>query len=78
MVRQGEAQRSNGQSQDEIIVEAPKVKAEQAKELLAKIMVSVFDELFKKQIPIEVDAKICENWGENEGVCDVWAAQSRG
>jgi hypothetical protein len=30
-------------------------------------MVSVFDKLFKKQVPIEVDAKICENWGEDEG-----------
>ena len=28
------------------------------------IMVSVFGKLFKKQVPIEVDAKICENWGE--------------
>jgi hypothetical protein len=41
-------------------------------------MVSVFDKLFKKQVAIEVDAKICENWGENEGVCDVCAAQNRG
>jgi hypothetical protein len=36
--------------------------------LVAKIMVSVFEKLFKKQVPIEVDVKICENWGENEGV----------
>ena len=62
---------------DEIIVEAPEAKAEQVKKLLAKIMVSIFDKLFKKQVPIEVDAKICENWGENEGVCDVCAAQIR-
>jgi len=48
---------------DEIIVEAPEAKAEQVKNLLEKIMVSVFDKLFKKQVPIEVDAKICENWG---------------
>jgi len=61
-----------------IIVEASEAKAEQVKMLLAKIMVSVFDKLFKKQVAIEVDAKICENWGENEGVCDVWAAQNRG
>ena len=59
----------------EIIVEAPDAKAEQVKKLLAKIMVSVFEKLFKKQVPIEVDAKICEHWGENEGVCDVCAAQ---
>jgi DNA polymerase I-like protein with 3'-5' exonuclease and polymerase domains len=57
---------------DEIIVEAPEAQAEQVKKLLAKIMVSVFDKLFKKQVPIEVDAKICENWGENEGFCDEW------
>ena len=41
-------------------------------------MVSVFDKLFKKQVLIEVDANICENLGENEGVCDVCAAQIRG
>jgi DNA polymerase-1 len=61
---------------DEIIVEAPEAQAEQVKKLLAKIMVSVFDKLFKKQVPIEVDAKICENWGENEGVCDVCAGSN--
>src|SRR6195256_2082963 len=60
---------------DEIIVEAPEAQAEQVRKLLAKIMVSVFDKLFKKQVRIEVDAKICENWGENEGICDVCAAQ---
>ena len=62
----------------EIIAEAPEAKGEQVKKLLAKIMVSVFETLFKKQVPIEVDAKICENWGENEGVCDIGAAQIRG
>ena len=63
---------------DEIIVEASEAKAEQVKMLLAKIMVSVFDKLFKKQVAIEVDAKICENWGENEGVCGEWLPQIRG
>jgi DNA polymerase I-like protein with 3'-5' exonuclease and polymerase domains len=63
---------------DEIIVEAPEAQAEQVRKLLAKIMVSAFDKLFKKQVLIEVDAKICENLGENEGVCDVCAAQIRG
>jgi DNA polymerase I len=61
--------------QDEIIVETPEVKAEQVKKLLEEIMVSVFDKLFKKQVPIEVDAKICENWGENEVVCDLYGSQ---
>ena len=49
---------------DEIIVEVPEAQAEQVRKLLAKIMVSVFEKLFKKQVPIEVNAKICENWGE--------------
>ena len=49
---------------DEIIVEASEAKAEQVKKLLSKLMVGVFDKLFKKQVPIEVDAKICENWDE--------------
>jgi DNA polymerase I-like protein with 3'-5' exonuclease and polymerase domains len=48
---------------DEIIVEAPEAKAEQVKKLLAKILVSVFEKLFKKQVPIEVDAKICVKLG---------------
>jgi DNA polymerase I len=60
---------------DEIIVETPEAKAEQVKKLLEKIMVSVFDKLFEKQVPIEVDAKICENWGENKGVCDLRGSQ---
>ena len=63
---------------DEIIVEASEAKAEQVKKLLVKIMVSVFDNLFKKQVPIAVETKICNNWGEHEGVCDVCAAQIRG
>jgi DNA polymerase I len=61
---------------DEIIVEAPEAQLEQVKKLLAKIMVSVFGKLFKKQILIEVDAKICGNWGEDEGVCDVCACSN--
>ena len=63
---------------DEIIVEASEAKVEQVKKLLIKIMVSVFDNLFKKQVPIAVETKICNNWDENEGVCDVCAAQIRG
>ena len=60
---------------DEIIVETPEAEAEQVKELLEEIMVSVFDRLFKKQVPIEVDAKICENWGKNEIACDLYGSQ---
>ena len=38
-------------------------------------MVGVFDKLFEKQVPIEVDVKIRGNWGENEGVCDLYGSQ---
>ena len=48
---------------DEIIVEASEAKAEQVKKLLAKIMVSVFDNLFKNQVPIAVETKICNKLG---------------
>ena len=54
---------------DEIIVEAPEAQAERVKKLLAKFMVSVFDKLFKEQVPIKVDTKICENLAENECAC---------
>jgi DNA polymerase I len=43
---------------DEIIVEALEAQAEQVKKLLSKLMVGVFDKLFRKQVPIEVDAKM--------------------
>ena len=49
---------------DEIIVETIEAQGEQVKKLLSKLMVGVFDKLFKKQVAVEVDAKICENWGE--------------
>src|SRR6516165_10551413 len=47
---------------DEIIVETPEANAEQVKKLLEEIMVSVFDKLFQKQVPIEVGIKIRKNW----------------
>jgi DNA polymerase I-like protein with 3'-5' exonuclease and polymerase domains len=57
---------------DEIIVEASEAKAQRVKKILIEIMVSVFDRLFNKQVPIEVNARICKNWGGNEvvyGLC---------
>ena len=56
-------------------METPEVKAEQVKKLLEETMVSVFDKLFRKQVPIEVDAKIRENWGGNAVVCDFYGSQ---
>jgi DNA polymerase I-like protein with 3'-5' exonuclease and polymerase domains len=48
---------------DEIIVEASEAKAERVKKILIKIMVSIFDRLFNKLVPIEVNARIRKNWG---------------
>jgi DNA polymerase I len=60
---------------DEIIVEASETKAEQVKKILIEIMVSVFDRLFNKQVPIEVNARIRKNWDGNKGVCDLCGSQ---
>jgi DNA polymerase I len=60
---------------DEIIVEASEAKAEQVKKILIESMVSVFDRLFNKQVPIEVNARIRKNWGGNVGVCDLCDSQ---
>jgi len=61
---------------DEIIVEASEAKAERVKKILIETMVSAFDRLFNKQVPIEVNAVIRKNWGGNAGVCDLCDSQS--
>ena len=60
---------------DEIIVEASEAKAERVRKILIEIMVSVFDRLFNKLVPIEVNARIRKNWGGNEGVCGLSGSQ---
>ena len=48
---------------DEIIVECGDVQAEQVRDLLVSVMRETMQALFP-QVPIEVEARACANWGE--------------
>jgi DNA polymerase-1 len=48
---------------DELVLEAPEAIAEEIKVLTTKVMVEEMSRLFPG-LPIEVEAKICNNWGE--------------
>ena len=48
---------------DEVLVEAPEAMAEQVRLIVQTTMVEAMAELFP-QVPIEVEAGVCENWGE--------------
>jgi DNA polymerase-1 len=48
---------------DELIVEVPKGKSEEVKQLVEQCMVEKMRELFP-EVPIEVEVKICKTWGE--------------
>ena len=48
---------------DEIIVECDRTQAEAVRELLQSTMREAMGALFP-QVPIEVEAGICSNWGE--------------
>ena len=48
---------------DELIVETPESLAEETKRLVEECMVQAMRELFP-EVPIEVEIRICSNWGE--------------
>jgi DNA polymerase I-like protein with 3'-5' exonuclease and polymerase domains len=48
---------------DEVLVEAPEAMAEQVRLIVQTTMVEAMAELFP-QVPIEVEAGVCEHWGE--------------
>ncbi len=48
---------------DEIIVEAPDSLADTVKEILQRIMIEQMAGLYPS-VPIEVEASVCQNWGE--------------
>ena len=48
---------------DEIIVECDRTQAEAVRELLQSTMREAMGALFP-QVPIEVEAGVCSNWGE--------------
>jgi DNA polymerase-1 len=49
---------------DELIYDAPLGKAEQYCGMIRFAMAEVFTEMFGNGVPIEVEAKVCTNWGE--------------
>jgi DNA polymerase-1 len=49
---------------DEQIFDVPAVEAEQYRGIIAAVMKDAFTELFGPGLPIEVEAKVCANWGE--------------
>ena len=48
---------------DEVLVEAPEAMAEQVRLIVQTTMIEAMAELFP-QVPIEVEAGVCEHWGE--------------
>ena len=48
---------------DEVLVEAPEAMANEVRDLVQAIMIEAMAALFP-QVPIEVEAGSCSNWGE--------------
>ena len=48
---------------DELIIEAPEAMAEQVRVLVQNTMIEAMAALFP-QVPIEVEAGVCEHWGQ--------------
>ncbi len=49
---------------DEIVFDAPVATAVQHCETIKGVMVEAFVEMFGTVVPVEVEAKVCANWGE--------------
>jgi DNA polymerase I len=49
---------------DELLIECPGLEAEIIRELCVSTMKSAALEILRNAVPIEVDAKICESWGD--------------
>jgi DNA polymerase I-like protein with 3'-5' exonuclease and polymerase domains len=49
---------------DELIFECPKSQAVQYAGIIRAAMEDAFHDLFGPELPIEVEAKVCNNWGE--------------
>jgi DNA polymerase I-like protein with 3'-5' exonuclease and polymerase domains len=49
---------------DEQIFDVPAAEAEQYRGIIVAVMKAAFTELFGPDLPIEVEAKVCANWGE--------------
>jgi DNA polymerase I-like protein with 3'-5' exonuclease and polymerase domains len=49
---------------DELVFDSPSAQASQHKETIRALMEEAFAELFGPELPIEVEVKVCANWGE--------------
>jgi DNA polymerase-1 len=52
---------------DELVFDVPFQEAAQYKCVIAAAMEQVFTEIFGPELPIKVEAKICENWAKKDG-----------
>ena len=49
---------------DELVFDVPAATAEESKRIIVEEMTAAFVEMFGTEIPVEVEAKVCANWGE--------------
>jgi DNA polymerase I-like protein with 3'-5' exonuclease and polymerase domains len=49
---------------DELIYDVPVDMAEQYRGVIRQTMIEAFVEMFGTEVPVEVEAKVCANWGE--------------
>jgi DNA polymerase-1 len=49
---------------DELVIECPRSNAEVVRDISANSMVEAAKQLLKDAVPIEVEAKVCESWGD--------------
>ena len=49
---------------DELIFDSPSAEASQYSGMIRRIMEEAFTQVFGPELPIEVEAKVCKNWGE--------------
>jgi DNA polymerase I len=48
---------------DELVFDVPAATAEESKRIIVEEMTAAFVEMFGTEIPVEVEAKVCANWG---------------
>ena len=49
---------------DELVIECPRINGDTVRDLCVTMMVKAADRILDHAVPIEVEAKVCENWGD--------------
>ena len=49
---------------DQLVYDAPADIAPQWRDIIRRVMIETFVEMFGTEVPVEVEAKVCEDWGE--------------